>query len=92
MTADHVLAGTGARSLLTAPAAVRRLAVDRVRAAVQERKTRHADRLVVMFGLAEGWYGIVRAWRAMPYCILSLQPCAIDLQVPALPEHPEPPA
>lgn len=75
MSADHVVAGTGSRSLRVAPREAQVQAWDRCRAAVRGLHDRHGDRLVLMSGCAEGWDEViarvaaterVRLWAAVP--------------------------
>lgn len=55
MTADFVLAGTGSRSLRTAPRELQVAAWDACLELVAQRVAEHGPRLVVMSGGAEGW-------------------------------------
>ncbi|GIF17248.1 macro domain-containing protein [Actinoplanes teichomyceticus] len=75
MTGDFVLAGTGSRSLRTAPRHVQVEAMDRCMDAVARRLSKHGSRLVVMSGAAEGWDELlarvairlgIRLWLALP--------------------------
>ncbi len=72
---DFVLAGTGSRSLRTAPREVQVDAMELACARIAERVLEHGDRLVVMSGGAEGWDEClaraairlqVRLWLALP--------------------------
>lgn len=75
--ADHpyVVAGTGSRSLLTAPAEVRMAARNVVSTKLKALRREHGDRLVIMSGGAEGWDELVAVtalslglplWLALP--------------------------
>lgn len=55
MTADWVLAGTGSRSLRTAPLAVQREVFDRCEELVARRIVEHGSSLIVLSGGAEGF-------------------------------------
>lgn len=75
MSSGFVFAGTGSRSLRTAPREVLVDAMERCTVRIRIRQEQHGDRLVVMSGMAEGWDECValaalrlgvRLWCAIP--------------------------
>jgi hypothetical protein len=75
VTADFVLAGTGSRSLRTAPREIQVEAMEQCMGRVAQRVIEHGSRLVVMSGGAEGFDELlarvamrlsVRLWLALP--------------------------
>jgi hypothetical protein len=72
---DHIVAGTGSRSLQVADNATKRYALDAVTLRLRERLSVHGDRLVVMSGMAEGFDSAlalaglklgIRVWAVVP--------------------------
>lgn len=72
---DHVVAGTGSRSLRVAERGIQVEAMRLCTGAVDTLREEHGDRLVVMSGAAEGWDELlarvalrlgVRLWLALP--------------------------